>query len=215
MSVCAVAINRYNRKPSRAFTGRPIPVLNLSVPAVMGASRTLVNKMSQLILAAHSGSHDAGAALFDDYKLLAAVQLERLTRYKCDGREHPDLAIDEVLSIAGKTRKDVDAAGFNRTEFPTIFYKTSVVCAGYARNIANTLRSVRAGTCRASFCATIQLTSTTFSRSTSSGMQAASATTQKSFLQSSRVACISAAVPHRLGRCASGDRGRGRRYRQL
>jgi carbamoyltransferase len=79
--------------------------------------------MSQLILTAHSGSHDAGAALFDDYRLLAAVQLERLTRYKCDGREHPDLAIDEVLSIAGKTRKDVDAAGFSRTEFPTIFYR--------------------------------------------------------------------------------------------
>ena len=79
--------------------------------------------MSQLILTAHTGSHDAGAALFEDYNLLAAVQLERLTRYKCDGREHPDLAIDEVLSIAGKTRKNVDVAGFSRTEFPTIFYK--------------------------------------------------------------------------------------------
>jgi carbamoyltransferase len=79
--------------------------------------------MSQLILTAHSGSHDAGAALFEDYNLLAAVQLERLTRYKCDGREHPDLVIDEVLSIAGKTRKNVDVAGFSRTEFPTIFYK--------------------------------------------------------------------------------------------
>src|SRR5262245_63751894 len=79
--------------------------------------------MSQLILTAHSGSHDAGAALFEDYRLLAAVQLERLTRYKSDGREHPDLAIDEVLSIAGKTRNEVDAAGFSRTEFPTVFYK--------------------------------------------------------------------------------------------
>jgi carbamoyltransferase len=79
--------------------------------------------MSQLILTVHSGSHDAGAALFEDYNLLGAVQLERLTRLKCDGRAHPDLAIDEVLSIAGKNRKDVDAAGFSRTEFPTIFYK--------------------------------------------------------------------------------------------
>jgi len=79
--------------------------------------------MSQLILTAHSGSHDAGAALFEDYRALAAVQLERLTRYKCDGREHPDLAIDEVLSIAGKTRQDVDVAAFSRTEFPTIFYR--------------------------------------------------------------------------------------------
>ena len=72
--------------------------------------------MSQLILTAHTGIHDAGAALFEDYNLLAAVQLERLTRFKCDGRDHPDLAIDEVLSIAGKTRQDVDVAGFSRCE---------------------------------------------------------------------------------------------------
>jgi carbamoyltransferase len=49
--------------------------------------------MARLILTAHSGSHDAGAALFEDYNLLAAVQLVRLTCYKCDGREHPDLAM--------------------------------------------------------------------------------------------------------------------------
>jgi carbamoyltransferase len=79
--------------------------------------------MSQLILTVHSGGHDATAAVFQDYELLAAVQLERLTRYKGDGREHPDLAINEVLSIAGATRKDVDAAGFSRTEFPTEFYR--------------------------------------------------------------------------------------------
>jgi carbamoyltransferase len=79
--------------------------------------------MSQLILTVHSGGHDATAAVFQDYELLAAVQLERLTRYKGDGREHPDLAINEVLSIAGATRKDVDAVGFSRTEFPTEFYR--------------------------------------------------------------------------------------------
>ena len=79
--------------------------------------------MSQLILAVHSGGHDATAAVFVDYELRAAVQLERLTRYKGDGRQHPDLAIDEVLSIAGATRQDVDVAGFSRTEFPTEFYR--------------------------------------------------------------------------------------------
>jgi carbamoyltransferase len=79
--------------------------------------------MSQLILSAHSGSHDAVAAVFNDYELLAAVQLERLTRRKSDGREHPDLAIDEVLSIAGATRKDVDVVCFSRAEFPTAFYR--------------------------------------------------------------------------------------------
>src|SRR5579871_6037842 len=76
-----------------------------------------------LILSVHTGSHDAAAALFDDYELLAAVQLERLTRVKGDGREHPDLAIDEVLSIAGATRRNVDVVCFSRSEFPTIFYK--------------------------------------------------------------------------------------------
>src|ERR1700734_1156198 len=79
--------------------------------------------MSQLILSAHSGSHDAVAAVFVDYELKAAVQLERLTRRKSDGREHPDLAIDEVLSIAGATRNDVDVVCFSRSEFPTIFYR--------------------------------------------------------------------------------------------
>lgn len=76
-----------------------------------------------LILSVHTGSHDAAAALFDDYEALAAVQLERLTRVKSDGREHPDLAIDEVLSIAGATRQDADVICFSRSEFPTIFYK--------------------------------------------------------------------------------------------
>jgi carbamoyltransferase len=76
-----------------------------------------------LILSVHTGSHDAAAALFDDYEPLAAVQLERLTRVKCDGREHPDLAIDEVLSIAGATRQDADVICFSRSEFPTTFYK--------------------------------------------------------------------------------------------
>jgi carbamoyltransferase len=79
--------------------------------------------MSQLILTVHTGSHDAGAALFEDYELRASIQLERLTRYKGDGRRHPDLAIDEVLSIAGATRSDVAAVGFSRSEFPTEFYR--------------------------------------------------------------------------------------------
>ena len=46
--------------------------------------------MSQLILAVHTGAHDAAAAVFEDYSLKAAVQLERLTRHKGDGRTHPD-----------------------------------------------------------------------------------------------------------------------------
>jgi carbamoyltransferase len=79
--------------------------------------------MSQLILTVHTGIHDAAAALFQDYSLRAAVQLERLTRRKGDGSEYPDRCIDEVLSIAGATRKDVDVIGVSRCEFPTAFYR--------------------------------------------------------------------------------------------
>jgi carbamoyltransferase len=64
--------------------------------------------MPQLILGVHSGSHDAAAAVFEDYSLKAAVHLERLTRRKSDGSRHPDAAIDEVLSIAGATRRDIE-----------------------------------------------------------------------------------------------------------
>ena len=78
--------------------------------------------MSQLILGVHSGSHDAAAALFDGYELKAAVSLERLTRNKGDGA-YPDLAIDEVLSIAGVTRKDVDVVCHSRTLMPTKYFR--------------------------------------------------------------------------------------------
>jgi carbamoyltransferase len=79
--------------------------------------------MAQLILMVHSGAHDASAAVYEDYTIKAAVQLERLTRRKGDGREYPDRAIDEALAIAGATRRDVDVAGFSRSEFPTGFYR--------------------------------------------------------------------------------------------
>ena len=79
--------------------------------------------MPQIILTVHTGMHDAGAALFEDYELRAAVQLERLTRYKGDGRTYPDLCIDEVLGTASLTRKDVDVVGVSRCEFPTELYR--------------------------------------------------------------------------------------------
>jgi carbamoyltransferase len=126
--------------------------------------------MSQLILMAHTGIHDAGAALFEDYNLLAAVQLERLTRFKCDGRDHPDLAIDEVLSIAGKTRQDVDVAGFSRCEFPTIFYR-NITGVRWIRekNTVNMSKGAPAVICRRSLYVIRPETSTIFSMSASLG----------------------------------------------
>ncbi|MHA1565393.1 MAG: carbamoyltransferase C-terminal domain-containing protein [Alphaproteobacteria bacterium] len=71
-----------------------------------------------LILAVHSGFHDGCAALFDDYKLVAAVALERLTRQKIDGGRIPDEAIEECLTIAGVSRRDIGAVAFSRAAFP-------------------------------------------------------------------------------------------------
>ena len=79
--------------------------------------------MSELILALHSGPHDSVAALFDDYDLKAAIQLERLTRVKGAGRQHPDLCIDEVLKIAGATRADVDVIAMSRTLLNTEYFR--------------------------------------------------------------------------------------------
>jgi carbamoyltransferase len=71
-----------------------------------------------LILGIHPAWHDSAAALYDDYRLIAAVQTERLTRLKGDGDGIPEAAIDEVLSIAGAGRRDVGAIVSTRGVFP-------------------------------------------------------------------------------------------------
>lgn len=75
-----------------------------------------------LILGVHSGYHDACAALYDDYKLLAAVAQERMTRRKIDGGRVPTEAIDECLAIAGAEKKDIGALVLGRAAFPARFY---------------------------------------------------------------------------------------------
>jgi carbamoyltransferase len=78
------------------------------------------------ILTFHPGAHDSSAAAFDDYRLVAAVQEERLTRHKGSGDGIPWLAIDEVLRIAGWTRHDVDAIASTRAFYPTIYLRPSL-----------------------------------------------------------------------------------------
>ncbi len=75
-----------------------------------------------IILSVHSGYHDACVALHDDYRLVAAVALERLTRRKIDGGRIPVEAIDECLAIAGCDRRDVGAVMLGRGAFPARFY---------------------------------------------------------------------------------------------
>ena len=76
-----------------------------------------------LILSVHPGLHDASAAVFDDYTMLAAVQLERLTRIKGDGRGVPWECVDEVLDCAGATRRDVDVFAMGRMALPVRYFK--------------------------------------------------------------------------------------------
>ncbi len=78
--------------------------------------------MASLTLGIHSGYHDACAALYDGYKLVAAVALERLTRRKIDGGRIPVECIDECLTVAGATRKDVGAVVLGRAAFPSRYY---------------------------------------------------------------------------------------------
>ncbi len=75
------------------------------------------------ILAFQSGLHDASAAAFDDYEVVAAVQEERLRRQKSWGNDIPWLAVDEVLRIAGWSRYDVDAIAAIRGVFPLHYFR--------------------------------------------------------------------------------------------
>lgn len=66
------------------------------------------------ILSIHSGGHDSAAAIFKGYKLIAAISRERLTRRKGDG-QFPSECIDELLSIAGIERSDINHVVLSRS----------------------------------------------------------------------------------------------------
>ncbi|MCW8861031.1 MAG: hypothetical protein OQJ87_04910 [Rhodospirillales bacterium] len=84
-------------------------------------------RVVMIILSLHTGYHDGTAALFDDYDLLAAVQLERLTRKKGDGGGIPEPTIDEVLGIAGLCRSDIDVVVLSRASFPAHYYHAGTI----------------------------------------------------------------------------------------
>lgn len=76
-----------------------------------------------LTLGIHSGYHDACAVLFDDYRMVSSVALERLTRRKIDGGRVPTEAIAECLAIAGVGLRDVGAVALSRGAFPSRYYR--------------------------------------------------------------------------------------------
>jgi carbamoyltransferase len=63
-------------------------------------------------------SHDACAALYDDYKVIASVALERATRIKTDGYRFPAEAVAECLAQAGLTADAIDVVCFPRMRYP-------------------------------------------------------------------------------------------------
>src|SRR3954471_7961226 len=76
---------------------------------------------SMLILSIHAGPHDSAAALFDDYRVLAAVAEERLNRRKGSGG-FPTQAVREVLRIAGAARREVDVVVATRGLYARRYY---------------------------------------------------------------------------------------------
>jgi carbamoyltransferase len=68
------------------------------------------------------GNHDSGAALYDDYRLIAAVAQERLTRIKCDGGRFPSEAVQECLDQAGLDLANIEAVALSRTDYDQSYY---------------------------------------------------------------------------------------------
>ena len=66
--------------------------------------------------------HDACAAIFDDYTLIAAVAQERPTRRKGDGGRFPTEAARKRLEQAGLELSNVDVVCLPRTRYPKEYF---------------------------------------------------------------------------------------------
>jgi len=79
-----------------------------------------------IVLGIHPGYHEASATLFDDYRVLGAIQLERLNRIKGAGVDPSDWAwpcVDELLAMHGLQRSDVDAVALTHAALPRLYYR--------------------------------------------------------------------------------------------
>ena len=93
------------------------------------------------ILGVHTG-HDAGACLFKGFELIAFCKEERVSRVKNDGGFFDLLSIDEVLRIAGISRKQIDTVAFTRMGFPLeCFRQTSKPVKDFVRQALGKKRS--------------------------------------------------------------------------
>jgi len=80
---------------------------------------------TKITLGLSAARHDGSACILKDYKLVAAVQLERLTRIKTDGDRIPTEAIDEVLRITGLSKSDITHISLSRNRFPSQWFDFS------------------------------------------------------------------------------------------
>jgi len=79
-----------------------------------------------IVLGIHPGYHEASATLFDDYRVLGAIQLERLNRIKSSGVDRREWAwpcVDELLAMHGLTRADVDVVALTHAALPRLYYR--------------------------------------------------------------------------------------------
>jgi len=75
-------------------------------------------------------SHDACATLFDDYRLIAAVALERPSRVKSDGYRWPAEAVSECLDQAGLRPAQIQVVALSRAGYPKSYYHDAAFTFG-------------------------------------------------------------------------------------
>ena len=88
--------------------------------------------------------HESSAALFEDNRLIAAISDERLSRVKNDGGKLSDLAINEVLRLAGRNRNEIDSLALLYTFFPEEYFLRETWLKEIERRILRRKRKRRA-----------------------------------------------------------------------
>ncbi|MGB0695744.1 MAG: carbamoyltransferase C-terminal domain-containing protein [Rhodospirillaceae bacterium] len=76
-----------------------------------------------LILSVHPGYHDACVVLQDEYDLLSAVAMERVTRIKTDGGRWPTETVSACLGQAQRRKDEVDVLVLTRGAFLSRYFK--------------------------------------------------------------------------------------------
>ncbi len=96
-----------------------------------------------VVLGISNSGHDASAAVLVGGRLVAAIAEERLCRIKCIGGLIPEQAIDEVLRIAGASRRDVDYIGMLHGYYPEEYLRRPAWGRELVRKYKRTSRRLR------------------------------------------------------------------------